>query len=293
MPSFHNGQPLRQRLEGSFPTRCLGALVAVQAIDRAMVLASQMFTALIPLLILASALAPRRDRDLVAEALIRRFELSGSAADAVRQVFASPNEGTIGVLSALLLLFSGISLTRRMQRMYLLAWRVEPRGGIRGSLSAATGLAVLLLEIVLLSLVGTLVRSLPFDWALGPLVSIMAGVVLWTSIPWLLLDRRVHWRRLLPAGALTGLCVSAYGVASTVYMPRLMESYSVRYGLFGVTLALVGWLLAIAFIVVTATVVAAEFDRAPEPWARRVRTRLGVEPAPDRPTGKVAAARSP
>jgi membrane protein len=292
MPSIHNEQSLRQRLEGSFLARCLGSLVAVQAVDRAMVIASQMFTALIPLLILASALAPRRDRDLVAEALVRRFELGGSAADAVRQVFASPGDGAVGALSVLLLLFSGISLTRRMQRMYLLAWRVEPRGGIRGSLSAATGLAVLLLEIVLLSLVGTLVRSLPFDWALGPLASVAAGVALWTSIPWLLLDRRVHWRRLLPAGALTGLCVSAYGVASTLYMPRLMESYSVRYGLFGVTLALVGWLLAIAFIVVTATVAAAEFDRAPEPWARRIRARFGLEPVPGQPTGKVVAAPS-
>jgi membrane protein len=44
--------------------------------------------------------------------------------------------------------------------------------------------------------------------------------------------------------------------------------------MFGVTLALVGWLLAIALIVVAATVVAAEFDRAPDPWAERLRRRL-------------------
>ena len=49
-------------------------------------------------------------------------------------------------------------------------------------------------------------------------------------------------------------------------MPRLLETYSRRYGLFGVTLALVGWLLAIAFTVVAATTVATEFDRAPDPW---------------------------
>jgi membrane protein len=62
-----------------------------------------------------------------------------------------------------------------------------------------------------------------------------------------------------------------------------MESYSRRYGLFGVTLALVGWLLCVSLIVVVATIVAAEFDRAPEPWARRLRSRLGLAtgPAPD------------
>ena len=54
-------------------------------------------------------------------------------------------------------------------------------------------------------------------------------------------------------------------------MPRLMTSYSERYGLFGVTIALVGWLLCISFILVASTVVAGEFDRAPEAWATRIR----------------------
>ena len=103
--------------------------------------------------------------------------------------------------------------------------------------------------------------------------------MLWTSVPWLLLDRRIPWRRLLPAGALTATGASLYGVATTIYMPRLMETNSERYGLFGVTVALVGWLLCISFIVVAATVVAAEFDRSPEPWARAVRRRLGIRDA--------------
>ena len=91
-----------------------------------------------------------------------------------------------------------------------------------------------------------------------------------------------------------------------------MESNSERYGLFGVTLSLVGWLLCIAVIMVAATVVAAEFDRAPEHWARAfapgwassgqrrrreasarpggaVRDRLGAEPraGPDAAPGEL------
>ena len=94
---------------------------------------------------------------------------------------------------------------------------------------------------------------------------------MWTSIPWLLLNRRVAWQRLLPAGLLAGGLSTLWGYATTVYMPRLMTSYSERYGLFGVTVALVGWLLCITFIIVGSTVVAAEFDRAPERWATRLR----------------------
>jgi membrane protein len=67
-----------------------------------------------------------------------------------------------------------------------------------------------------------------------------------------------------------------------VYMPRLFETYSQRYGLFGVTLALVGWLLCISFIVVAATVVAAQFDRDDDSWARGLRARLRMPPVEPR-----------
>jgi membrane protein len=270
---------LRQRLEGSFAGRCVTSLVALQGLDRAMVIASQAFTALIPLLILGSAVLPRDDGTGVADEINRRLGLTGDAAGSVETVFASSGSGSVGVVSVLLLVFSGVSLTRRLQRMYLQAWRLAPLKGVRGPLHATMGLAALLVAIVLLSLVRTIARALPLEWALGVPLSFLASVVLWTSIPWLLLDRRVAWRRLIPGGALTGAAASLYGVATTIYMPRLVEDYSERYGLFGVTISLVGWLLCISFIVVAATVVAAELDRAPEPWARRVRGWLGIEPA--------------
>src|SRR3712207_5281607 len=93
----------------------------------------------------------------------------------------------------------------------------------------------------------------------------------------LLLDRRVPWRRLIPTGALTAACAGVYALATTVYMPPLMSTYSLRYGLFGVTLALIGWLLCTAFIFVATTVLAAEFDRTPDRWATRLRSKLGLE----------------
>lgn len=277
MPSAHDRDAIRRRLEDSFVGRCLGTVVAMQGVDRAMVIASQAFTALIPLLMLVSSLAPKSNRDLVSDAIIRRFELTGSAAEAVQQVFANSQQATTGLLGAVLLVFSGVSLARRMQRMYSQAWRVDLRPGVRGSFNAAIGLGALLLEVALLALARTLVRELPLDWVLGAPLSLVASLLIWTSIPYLLLDRRIQWRRLLPGGAIAALCASVYGVASTLYMPRLLESYSQQYGLFGVTLALIGWLLCISFIIVGATVLAAELDRAPEPWARRVRLALGSE----------------
>lgn len=261
--------------------RCLGTFLDLQGIDRAMALAAQAFTALIPLLLLVSTLAAGSDG--VAAGLIRRFHLTGDGAQAVRVLFDGSGIGGTGALSVVLLVFSGVSLTRRLQRMYLQAWRLDPRPGLRGRLNAGLGLAAIVVEFGLLSLVRSLEAQLRGAGGLGWPLTFVAGFVLWTSIPWLLLDRRIPWRRLLPAGALTAVCVSVYGLATTIYMTALIESYSRRYGIFGVTLALVGWLLAMSLIVVATTVIAAEFDRAPEPWAGRLRRRLRLTASPSGP----------
>lgn len=259
------------RARESFPGRCVEIFMDVRGLDRAMVLASQAFTALIPLMILVGAVLPAGDSSTVADAVIRRFGLEGQAAVAVTAVFARPETGSVGLFSLLLLIISGVSLTRRMQLMYVQAWRLPPLRGVRGSFNAAMGLTVLLVELALLYLVRTLVRDVPFDWAIQFPLSALAGVVLWTTIPWLLMDRRLRWRRLLPGGVLMATMAAVYGVATTIYMPPLMTSYSLRFGLFGVTIALVGWLLAVCLILVSATIVAAELDRSPEPWAARLR----------------------
>ena len=270
-----------------FPRRCLRSFFAIQGIDRATVIASQAFTALIPLVILTSAMLPTENHSSMADAIVRKFALTGDSATAVQTVFAPSGEASIGLLSLLLLLMSAISLSRRLQRMYLEAWQLPRAPSVRASLYAAVALGALLLELVLLSFIRSLLREIPFDWAAGLTGSLLSSIVVWTSIPWLLLNRRVAWQRLLPAGILAGVLSTLWGYATTVYMPALMTSYSDRYGLFGVTIALVGWLLCISFIIVASTVVAAELDRAPESWATRLRypwteSQLRPDRAPSR-----------
>ena len=251
----------------------------MQGIDRAVVLASQAFTAVIPLLLLASALAPADNRDIVSVGIIRRFRLSGGAADAVRELFVHSGDSATGLLSVFLLFFSAVSLARRMQRMYQQAWGLAAVNGVGRALNAALGLSVLLLGIGLLYFARTLVGWLPAGDVLVIPVSVLGSFVLWTTVPWLQLDRRIAWRRLVPAGALAAVGSSIYGVGSTIYMPRQLESYSERYGLFGVTLALIGWLVGIALILVAATAIASELDRTEALWARRIRRALRSEAA--------------
>jgi membrane protein len=233
---------LVQRLWGSFVGRCVRRFLLMAGIDRCIVISSQAFTALIPLLILVSAMAPAGQDDVVAQSIVARFGLTGDSAAAVEQLFSIPGgaSSSIGLASAVLLVFSGVSFTRRVQRMYRAAWNQE-KAGVRSGLFAALGLIVLMAQVF----------------------------VLWTSIPYLLLDRQVHWRRLLVGGAMSATGTALYAVATTVYMPELIERYTNEFGLFGITIVLIGWLLAVSAVVVVSAAVGAEFDESLAPWALR------------------------
>lgn len=274
---------LVRRVADSFLGRCVRRFMDMTGIDRSMVLASQAFTSLIPLLILIAAWAPASEEDVIAESIIGKFHLEGDAASAVTQLFAVPEgaTGTVSTFSALLLLVSGTSFTRRFQRMYRAAYE-KRKAGIRSGVYSTLGLFVLLVEVFVLYGVRAVVAHLPLSWLFTLPFAIVTGTVLWTSIPYLLLNREVHWRRLAFGGFVSAVATAIYSVISTIYMPDTLERYTQEFGLFGVTIALIGWLLAIAFILVGAAAVGAQFDFCLAPWARYLKTRFKLED-PDLP----------
>src|SRR5689334_11614396 len=85
--------------------------VELQGFDRAVALAGQAFTALVPMLIVYSSVVSRRTGRDFADKIIGTFDLKGAAAATVKQAFASPSEvqSTISVLSVLILVFSSLA----------------------------------------------------------------------------------------------------------------------------------------------------------------------------------------
>jgi hypothetical protein len=75
--------------------------LGVQGLDRAMALAAQAFSALIPLIIVYSAVVPHEQGQDFASELIDRFDLSGSAADTVRTAFAAIGMSALSVTSVI------------------------------------------------------------------------------------------------------------------------------------------------------------------------------------------------
>ncbi|MET0999884.1 MAG: phage holin family protein [Marmoricola sp.] len=276
---------LTQRVWASFLGRSVHRFIRMEGIDRCLVLSSQAFTALIPLLIVVSAVVPPGGPEVVANTIINKFGLSGSSAESVEQLFAIDGaaESTLGVGSAILLLYSGVSFTRRLQKMYRAAWNRQ-KAGVRGNMFAALALIVFLAEVLVVYAIMSLVHSLPTEWLLALPLAILTGFVPWTSVPYLLMDREVHWRRLLVTGGLTSVSMSVYGTATTLYMPEMIEVHTSEFGLFGVTIAIIGWLLGAAGIVIASTAVGAEFDQCRAPWALRLKERYRLwdprQPAP-------------
>ena len=59
--------------------------------------------------------------------------------------------------SAILLLYSGVSFTRRLQKMYRAAWGQE-KAGVRGNLYAALALVVFMVEVLVVYVIMSLIH---------------------------------------------------------------------------------------------------------------------------------------
>lgn len=242
--------------EATLPGRCLHRLRGIDGRDRTLALAGQAFTTLIPLMIVTAAFAPD---DAVARHLVERFRLSGGAAEAVRLLFSRPpgTTGTITVVGAVVLFYSTLSFTRALQRIWEAAWELSS-AGVRGTLHALTGFTLLLTQILALALLANAFSGWPGADILGFGLRIVVAAGLWLQLQYLLLSRRVPRARLVPGAVLAGVGQAVVSVYSAVWMPRLISTNAERYGVIGVTFALLTWLIVIAFCMVCAAVVSAE-----------------------------------
>jgi membrane protein len=263
MNPWYRVQQLRDDSEHWLPVRILRRYVAIRGTERALVIGGQCFTAIIPLLIVVVTLTSSADGEALARSINMRFHLTGAAEDAVNTLFGKPPgaESAITLGSVILLIASGLSLSRTLQRTYEAAWELSPRG-LRGTLNGLAALGILLSQIMLLSLLASLLRSVPAGSVLTFLVRAALAVGLWLALQYVLLARRIPWRRLVPGALVAGLGQQLVTAASAVWMPHLITTNTARYGVIGVAFALLSWLLVVAFVLVAAAAVSGELGRA-------------------------------
>lgn len=234
--------------------RSLSRFIELEGFDRSMALAGQAFAALMPLLIVVSAVTPGGGKDLASE-LIDRFDLTGGAADSLRAAVAQPAavESSISFVSGFILVVSALSFTRALQRLYVRAWRL-PKLGVAGN---AWGLAWL----VGFSLYWTLAPAIG-RLSDGPVLPLVLSTGLWLFTPWILVGKRITWQRLVPQAVLTACSIAVFGVASLLYLPHAVSTAASQFGVIGVAFSLLSWLFVFSLIVVVAAALGATVAEA-------------------------------
>ena len=96
------------------------------------------------------------------------------------------------------------------------------------------------------------------------MVSIAFSTGLWLMTPWILVGKRISWRRLLPQALLTAASLAAFAAASVLYMPHAVSAASVQFGVIGVAFALLSWLFVAAFILVVTAALGATLVERPQ-----------------------------
>ncbi len=282
------GGRLRSTVEGArrqappqllrIATRTAGGLQDIEPFDRAMTLAAQAFTSLFPLIITVAALLPGSSQSL-SDRLSDGLGLPDSSRAVLEQVLPAQPEtrGAFGILGVVIVVISATSMSRALARMYAKVWQVPRSGGWRSgwrwvAVLFGVALSFITFRALYLGSAGNL-----YGTAGTLLLTLIVNSLLWTWAPWLLLARRVSWRRLLPGGVIMGSCTVATSIASGVYLPRALDSASRQFGALGVAFTYIGWLFVVAFVLVCSTVLGAVLARDESRLARLI---VGERPGP-------------
>jgi uncharacterized BrkB/YihY/UPF0761 family membrane protein len=244
--------------------RILRVALTVDVRDRVLIIAGQSFIAVVPLLIIVATLLSPVDGVLVADQMAERLDLDDPTAAAIRGVFEKPPDasGGLGIASWILVLVSVGSLARSIRRTFDRAWGLPITHGARHSVDGLLGVLLLVAGGLV---VGWLREEAP------PLVFVAAGVLvsalIWMVTCHLFLGRRVPMRDLVVAAVYAAGAQLVVSWWIGVYLPVVVGRYLTRYGLIGVSFAIVTWLIVIAALLVSVAVVSAEV--APAPARRR------------------------
>lgn len=255
-PRLIDRAQLRVRVERTVLGQIIVRIFELNPVERGLALGSKLFTAVIPLAIIMSALVS--SRDVVATRLVEGFGLTGAGAASMRELLRVPAGETgssISVIGILVLVYSALSFSRALQRVYVDAWRLPPMR----SEGIAWGLLWIVAFAVWFSLSTPVSRVLhDHGYHVGAVVvSLALGSILWMVTPFILLGRRVAMRELLPGGIATAILLVLFNLGSRLYLPHSTTSNVHRYGLVGVTFTILTWLFAFCLTLIASAAIGA------------------------------------
>jgi uncharacterized BrkB/YihY/UPF0761 family membrane protein len=262
-------------LRPQFILRVVNRFQKVAGFDRSIALASGALTALIPLLIIASAFSSQLGGKSTADRIIDRYDLTGGGAEAVKDIF-SPPTGTstsVGLIGLLFLIVAVLSFSRAVQRLFEQTWELSPLS-VRNTVNGLLWIAGLSLYSALSGLLQAVLGHSRLDLTATLLgIPLSAVFLVWSG--WVLSAKRIARRALLPFGLLGSALLALYSVGAAVYIPHLFSTYATRYGVIGAVFAMISALFCVMVVAVGSAAAGREVHDELD------RIRRGERPAED------------
>jgi membrane protein len=229
------------------PGTAIGWWSRYRAIDgplQSLLLTVYVFLAILPAMLVLAEYVDRNPASL-ANHMIRRYGLTGSAARELRGILAGDRRHELGsaLLAILAALFFGLGFGRVIQHVYARAWRIEVREKLSDQARYAGTLLVFFGLIALLELQSKELAG-GSAWAGAALAPawVVALTLFFVWAPRMLTHRQLAARALLPGAIVTALALVALMYISTVAMPAWVDLYATDFAGLGVVMALFFWL---------------------------------------------------
>ncbi len=273
---------LLDRWLGRVGLQWTAGLIRVEVFDRAMTIAAQFFTSVLPILILLAAWEASSDR--FADA-IDLPEQSRSVIEGAVQ----GGDAAFGVLGTLFVLVSATSLSRALTRAFAVIWFLpRPRTRLKSAWRWLSVVLVLALSLVLVHTVSEPLAGLPPRAVWPVALAVLSDVLVATFVPWALLAGAVRARMLVPGALLFAGLMAALRPATALWLPRALEVSADRYGSIGVAFTYLTWLYVASFCFLATAVLGQVISSDQGAIGARIRGMAGERPrrgdAPDGPS---------
>lgn len=171
---------------GRFVLRIANALVEIEMFDRAMTLAAQAFTSILPLVIVVAALR-EGDAKPIGAGLSNYLGLNGSAAAVLERVVPAASDvfSALGWFGILLLIVSATAFSRALERFYCRVWS-KGKSGFRAAWRPFAVIATILLGLVALQFTRSAIQTDGGFVAVRGLVVFVLWTGVWLLVGWLL-----------------------------------------------------------------------------------------------------------
>ncbi len=243
---------MREHWPGRIALGSLAGFARLDLFDRAMALAAQLFSSVLPLLIMLFVWVGQSTTERFADAV----SMPPVAQDVLEQALDESGGSAFGIVGAVFVLLSATSLSRALTRAMASIWQLSrPKTQLTNAWRWLAVVMALVLAAVVARSLGRFTDPIPPRNAWTFVLTFGLDILVAAFVPWLLLANRVPVRRLIPGGVVFALAMLVVRPASEAYLPRALEESADQYGSIGVAFTYLASLYVLSFVFLAAGII--------------------------------------